>query len=126
MRKQEKNMPKLKCKVDQCAYNKTGLCAKNYIDVDGPEASSKKETSCKSYLFKDVETSYDYEFATMDSNPSLQTEVYCDATQCVYEKGQRCYADRIEISNVDETTAKDYKKSQKPSVTECKTFEPRD
>ena len=66
-------MPKLKCKVDQCAYNKTGLCAKNYIDVDGPEASSKKETSCKSYLFKDVETSYDYEFATMDSNPSLQT-----------------------------------------------------
>ena len=58
-------MPKLKCKVDQCAYNKTGLCAKNYIDVDGPEASSKKETSCKSYLFKDVETSYDYEFATM-------------------------------------------------------------
>ena len=55
MRKEEKNMPKLKCKVDQCAYNKTGLCAKNYIDVDGPEASSKKETSCKSYLFKDVE-----------------------------------------------------------------------
>ena len=38
MRKEEKNMPKLKCKVDQCAYNKTGLCAKNYIDVDGPEA----------------------------------------------------------------------------------------
>ena len=93
-----------------------------YLD-QGIETATK---FIETYLFKDVETSYDYEFATMDSNPSLQTEVYCDATQCVYEKGQRCYADRIEISNVDETTVKDYKKSQKPSVTECKTFEPRD
>ena len=31
------NMPKLQCKVNQCAHNADGLCAKNYIDVDGPE-----------------------------------------------------------------------------------------
>ncbi len=119
------NMPKLKCKVDQCAHNKSGLCSKNYIDVDGPEANNKKETSCRSYLFKDVDT-YEYEFATMDKEATLQTEVYCDAVKCVYEKGQRCYADRIEIANVNEDSEHSYKHSQKPGVTECKTFEPRD
>lgn len=118
-------MPKLKCKVEQCAHNKDGLCAKNYIDVDGPEANNKKETCCKSYLFKDVDT-FDYEFATMDASPTLQTEVYCDAIKCVYEKGQRCYADRIEISNVNEKTPAEYQKSHKSGVTQCKTFEPRD
>ena len=39
-------MPKLQCKVNQCAHNASGLCAKNYIDVDGPEAHNKKETFC--------------------------------------------------------------------------------
>ena len=57
-------MPKLQCKVNQCAHNADGLCAKNYIDVDGPESHNKKETSCKSYLLKDVDT-YNYEFAEM-------------------------------------------------------------
>lgn len=37
------NMPKLQCKVNQCAHNADGLCAKNYIDVDGPESHNKKK-----------------------------------------------------------------------------------
>ena len=118
------NMPKLQCKVSQCAHNADGLCAKNYIDVDGPESHNKKETSWKSYLLKDVDT-YHYEFAEMGNNPSLQTEVYCDAINCVYEKGQRCYADRIEIANVDSEQSTN-KQSRKPETTHCKTFEPRD
>ena len=117
-------MPKLQCKVNHCAHNADGLCAKNYIDVDGPESHNKKETSCKSYLLKDVDT-YNYEFAEMGNNPSLQTEVYCDAINCVYEKGQRCYADRIEIANVDSEQSTN-KQSRKPETTHCKTFEPRD
>ena len=117
-------MPKLNCKVSQCAHYMEGLCSKNYIDVDGPLANKKQETSCKSYLYKDIDT-YEYEFATMDFTPTLQTEVYCDATQCVYEKNQRCYADRIEISNV---SSKDHsvKKTNNTGVTHCKTFEPID
>ena len=115
---------RLQCKVNQCAHNADGLCAKNYIDVDGPESHNKKETSCKSYLLKDVDT-YNYEFAEMGNNPSLQTEVYCDAINCVYEKGQRCYADRIEIANVDSEQSTN-KQSRKPETTHCKTFEPRD
>lgn len=117
-------MPKLQCKVNQCAYNGDGLCSKNYIDVDGPEANNKKETCCKSYIYKDVE-SFNYEFAEFDHNPTLQTEVYCDAIQCVYEKGQRCFADRIEIANID-TNLNPQKRANKPAVTHCRTFEPRD
>ena len=41
-------MPKLKCKVEQCIYNYDWLCGKNYIDVDGPDAKTKKETRCSS------------------------------------------------------------------------------
>ena len=44
---------------------------------------------------------------------------------CVYEKGQRCYADRIEIANVDSEQSTN-KQSRKPETTHCKTFEPRD
>ena len=117
-------MPKLSCDVSQCIHNTKGLCAKNYIDVDGPKANNKNETCCKSYLL-DNPNSFNYEFAKEDSkNPTVQTEVYCDAIKCVYEKGQRCYADRIKIAN----TFKNEKTqmSKEPSVTHCQTFEPRD
>ncbi len=114
-------MPKLKCQVNQCVHNSEGLCAKNYIDVDGPNANNKKETCCKSYLLKDSDI-YNYEFAEMSGTPNAQTEVYCDAIKCVYEKGQRCYADRIEIANINHNAPK----TEDYEVTHCKTFEPRD
>ena len=116
-------MPKLKCKVNQCAHYNDGLCSKNYIDVDGPMSQTKKDTSCKSYLYKGNDL-YDYEFSKLDQTPSLQTEVYCDAVKCVYEKGQRCYADKIEIENIN-TSSKNLCTNDQ-GVTHCKTFEPRD
>lgn len=62
----------------------------------------------------------------MGNNPSLQTEVYCDAINCVYEKGQRCYADRIEIANVDSEQSERISNLENQKPTHCKTFEPRD
>ncbi len=116
-------MPKLQCKVKQCVHNTEGLCSKNYIDVDGVESNTKKETSCKSYLFNNLDN-LNYEFSKLEEEkPSLQTEVYCDAVKCVYEKGQKCYADRIEIANVNNSETSN---SKEQSITHCKTFEPRD
>lgn len=114
-------MPKLNCNVKQCVHNSNGLCSKNYIDVDGINSKTKKETCCKSYLFNNAQN-FEYEFGKLDE-PKLQTEVYCDAVKCVYEKGQKCYADRIEIANVNN---EDLVSSNKTSVTQCKTFEPID
>lgn len=118
-------MPKLKCKVEQCAYNYDWLCSKNYIDVDGTDAVRKSDTCCKSFLFKDVET-LNYEFARMDGYPQAKTEVYCDVVSCVFEKGQRCYADRIEIINEGEIESLNYKDGSRPQITLCKTFECKD
>lgn len=118
-------MPKLKCKVEQCAYNYDWLCRKNYIDVDGPSSRNKKETTCKNYLFKDVDT-YKYEFASFVDSPKAITEVYCDAINCVFEKGQKCYADRIEINNVTGETKANYKDGSKKDITYCQTFESKD
>ncbi len=116
-------MPKLKCSVNQCAHYNEGLCSKKYIDVDGPMSQTKKDTSCKSYLYKGNDL-YDYEFSKLDQKPTLQTEVYCDAVKCVYEKGQRCYADKIEIENINADSKTLCTNDQ--GVTHCKTFEPRD
>ena len=60
-------MPKLKCKVEQCIYNYDWLCAKNYIDVDGPTARCKNDTCCKSYEPKDENsTHFGIQMADMD------------------------------------------------------------
>lgn len=112
-------MPKLKCKVENCAYNYDWLCMKNAIDVDGPTSKCKSQTCCKSYCNKN-DASVDTEFATFDSSPSIHTEVYCDAVNCVYEKNQRCYADRIEILNDNSESGKESRS------THCQTFEPID
>ena len=64
------------------------------------------------------DTSNNVEFATFEGAPSINTEIYCDAVNCVYEKNQKCYADRVEIIS-------DNKDKNKRS-THCQTFEPID
>ena len=119
-------MPKLKCQVEQCIYNYDWLCAKNYIDVDGPTAKCKDQTYCKSYQCKDP-NSTNFEFATLGGlTPNIKTEVYCDVENCVFEKGQRCYADRIEIKNVTGHLEEKGDKSKHPEITNCQTFEYKD
>ena len=110
-------MPKLKCKAENCAYNYDWLCRKNFIDVDGVDSKCKEQTCCCSYLnMNDAEKNV--EFATFDGIPSIKTEIYCDAVNCVYEKNQKCYADRVEIlfDNL----------GQNKRSTHCQTFEPID
>lgn len=113
-------MPKLKCKAENCAFNYDWLCRKNYIDVDGPTSVRKKDTCCKSFC-ENGTVNLDTEFASFEKKPSIHTEIYCDATNCVYEKNQRCYADRVEILN---DTTEDNKNKSRESYTHCQTFEP--
>lgn len=110
-------MPKLKCKAENCAYNYDWLCRKNTIDVDGPSSKCKNQTCCKSFCDKS-DNSLDTEFATFDRMPSIHTEIYCDAVNCVYEKNQKCFADLVEILNDGKTDKEHY--------THCQTFEPID
>ena len=110
-------MPKLKCKADNCAYNYDWLCKKSFIDVDGVESKTKTQTACMSYRIIS-DTKKDVEFASFDGKPSINTEIYCDAVNCVYEKNQKCYADRVEILADNNDLNK--------RSTHCQTFEPID
>ena len=110
-------MPKLKCKVENCAYNYDWLCKKSFIDVDGVDSKSKIQTSCMSFRNAD-EIDSNVEFGTIEGSPAINTEIYCDAVSCVYEKNQKCYADKVEIVS-------DSNNKNKRS-THCQTFEPID
>jgi leucyl aminopeptidase (aminopeptidase T) len=110
-------MPKLKCKADNCAYNYDWLCKKSFIDVDGVESKTETQTACMSYR-NISDTKRDVEFASFDGKPSINTEIYCDAVNCVYEKNQKCYADRVEILADNNDLNK--------RSTHCQTFEPID
>lgn len=114
-------MPKLKCEVGQCAHNYNNCCLKKAIDIDGVESKCKSDTSCLSYEYRG-ESRLNYEFATFDEPTDNATEVYCDVIQCVFEKGQKCYADRIVIKNVNS----DNTKTTNNMITHCQTFESKD
>lgn len=103
-------MPKLKCKAENCAFNYDWLCRKNSVDIDGMSSKCKVDTCCSSFA-EGNDSRIFAEFASFEETPKLQKEVYCDAINCVYERNQKCCADKIEITNNNATTF-------------CSTFEP--
>ena len=110
-------MPKLKCKAENCVYNYDWLCKKSFIDVDGVDSKTKAQTACMSFR-DEKESLTDAEFATFESSPAINTEIYCDAVNCVYEKNQKCHADKVEIV-LDNNNKMHHS-------THCQTFEPMD
>lgn len=114
-------MPKLICDVHNCKFNYDLMCSKYSIDVDGVESKCKRDTKCASFKVKD-ESNLNYEFANLDKIASPNTEVYCDVVKCVFERGQRCYADKVvikKLSTKDESVITN-------SFTSCETFESKD
>lgn len=132
IKKGMKKMPKLKCEVGQCVYNVNRLCSRGSIDVEGPGARSKKETACLSYIQRG-NNAYEAEFARIADDVKPETHVYCDATNCVYERDSICRADKIEIKNesLDERKhhgeeSKYHEGFWKSAETMCQTFEAKD
>lgn len=114
-------MPKLKCNVYQCKYNYDSLCSRNNIDVGGMGSTCKTNTCCTNFEYRD-NSQYLEEFAKLGEKPALQTEVYCDVVNCVFERGQKCYADKVVIKNVENTNLP----FTSSAVTHCQTFESKD
>lgn len=114
-------MPKLKCEVYQCKYNYNNNCSKKTIDIDGVNSKCKSDTTCASFEYRS-DNSYNYEFATLEKPLEQKTEVFCDVVQCVFERGQKCCADRIVIKNLPNKNAQ----LTNNLVTHCHTFESKD
>ncbi len=110
-------MPKLKCDVVSCGFNKIGLCSKHTISVDGPNSYSKKETECCSYTPVD-HLNFSYEIADIEGETTLETEIHCDAKNCVFQRNNHCYADRVEIKHQSDRIG-----SKAIHQSMCKTFE---
>lgn len=116
-------MPKLSCDVKNCTYNYNRLCTRGAIDVEGPTSRRKKETSCLSFVSRDIET-FNYEIARFGLDEDGKTEIYCDAIYCVYEKGSKCHADHVNIATINERKRNDLsKEANEPLDTMCRTFE---
>ena len=111
------NMPKLKCDVTKCHYNCQSLCSRKAISVDGPHSYSKSETLCRSYVPKNY-SNFFLEIGDFEEHPKSETNVYCDAENCVFQKESICHADKIEIKET-----KDRLGSKAHHESMCKTFE---
>lgn len=131
-------MPKIICDVKECTYNYEKKCTRRNIDVEGVTSTHKCQTYCESFVPKSDMT-MNYEFASFDGKKDGDSDVYCDAVCCVYEKGQKCYADRINIGNSNvkakydnelgqDFDRKEYSKKEAEICkdTQCNTFECKD
>lgn len=111
-------MPKLKCEVKECKYNYETMCSKRAIDVDGIDSKNKNDTKCSSFVYRNL-NDINFEFSKFENEPTPTTEVYCDVIKCVFERGQKCHADRIVIKQMTSNSI------NQPTSTStlCETFE---
>lgn len=86
-------MTRLDCNVIGCTYNEDNCCKRNEIRVAGEDAVRSSETCCDSF-FPRGSGSASNSFGTPEKN----TEVSCDALECVYNHRNNCRANHIGIS----------------------------
>ena len=105
---EDMDMTKLECSVTNCLHNAENRCCKQAIIVDGHEARENYETCCGSFD-QNGEGSYKNLFKT----PENRLEIDCEAVNCVYNRENRCAAERIGIVGDGASEA---------GQTECATF----
>lgn len=87
-------MVKVKCSVNDCKYNKYLSCLKDDIEV----ILNEVRTKCNSYKEK-IDLNYSNEFSYMDFPLLLELNVKCHATDCYYNKNNKCISRKIEIKH---------------------------
>lgn len=102
-------MPSLVCSVENCAYNKEHLCGLNEIHVAGTSAVEAETTNCSS--FRNQGDSYSN--CAGCSCGTKETEVDCDAHNCVHNSDCKCHANAIDVCGCGATNA---------NYTACATF----
>lgn len=102
-------MPDLVCSVENCGYNSEHLCSLNKISVDGSSATNSENTCCASF----VQQSDSFSNCAGCESATKQTEVGCEAENCVYNEECICHAEAIDVCGCG---------AEKASGTECSTF----
>lgn len=84
----------LDCNVVNCMYNQDNCCKRQDIKVEGRNAHVSSDTCCGS--FSPCEGEHCAKNASC--NCKKDTEVACEATECMYNRASKCAAKHIGIA----------------------------
>ena len=102
-------MTVLDCNVVNCMYNQDNSCKRQDIMVEGRNAHVSSETSCGSFAPRGCGCSVQ----NSSCNCKKDTEVACEAVECIYNRSSKCSAKHIGISGGHADNSKE---------TECGSF----
>lgn len=105
-------MADLKCKVENCCYNKSDCCCKGDIMVGGTNAGNSEETCCESFR----DNKRDSFSNSLNDHPSKTISIDCEAAKCVYNSNYKCHADHVDIKGCGAGNCRE---------TACATFKER-
>jgi hypothetical protein len=104
-------MSKVNCTVTNCFYNKTNGCTASAINVDGEKASESRFTNCATFIEQKPG------IVSSAGKPQQNSQISCVASNCMYNKNQRCNSDDILVNG---------KNAKGPVETCCSTFKIND
>lgn len=102
-------MTNLRCEVSNCANNDEHLCCRHNISVKGPSAESPDATCCDSFC----ECGRHGEKNAVHGEAIPETEIACNAVDCVHNKCEKCAASSIEVKGIG---------ANQPEGTLCGSF----
>lgn len=85
-------MAELKCAATNCVYNEDKYCCKGDINVGGKSACTTDETCCESFREREKDS-----FTNATNNPCRTISIDCEASNCMYNKEYKCYAEHVDI-----------------------------
>lgn len=86
-------MTRVRCQVEGCSHNASGMCYANGVSVCGGLAENRDETHCSSFLDKAIYSSLTSNMATGGDCDRIA----CSVMSCFYQKNGACSAESIEI-----------------------------
>jgi hypothetical protein len=102
-------MTKLDCNVVNCSYNEDNCCKRTDIQIDGTQAKTPSETSCRSFAPRGCGCTNSVHVA----EAVKETQVSCEACDCKFNRQQKCSASHIGISGGHADSSRE---------TECASF----
>lgn len=102
-------MTVLDCSVVNCTYNEDNSCKRHDIIVEGNDAQVSSETRCGSFAPKGCGCATN----SASCNHIKDTNVSCEAVECIYNESKKCSAKHIGIAGGHADNSKE---------TECGSF----
>lgn len=87
-------MDKIKCSVNNCSHNESGICFADRVNIVGYGASDREDTCCGSFLDRRT-------YSTLTNNVKgggACTCLICKAEECEHNKNNICMLNTIQVT----------------------------